>query len=74
MAAKTVDARTALLQVLLTKIANDRNPSVTMMDMAEELLTPDEMGAYVEILLSKIRADNYPSIPMMNRVRSLAGY
>lgn len=74
MPGKTVDARTALLQVLMTKIANDRNPSVTMMDMAEELLAPDEMGAYVEILLSKIRADNYPSIPMMNRVRSLAGY
>ncbi len=74
MAAKTVDARTALLQVLLTKSANDRNPSVTMMDMAEELLTPDEMGAYVEILLSKIRTDTYPSIPMMNRVRNLTGY
>lgn len=74
MPGKTVDVRTALLQVLLTKIANDRNPSVTMMDMAEELLTPDEMGAYVEVLLSKIRGDNYPSIPMMDRVRRLAGY
>jgi hypothetical protein len=72
MAGGQHDARTALLQVLLTKIANDRNPSVTMMDMVEEMLTPDELGAYVEILLSKIRADNYPSIPMINRVRNLA--
>jgi len=72
MARNEVDARTALLQVLMTKIANDRNPSVTMMDLAEEMLTPDEMGAYVEILLSKIRGDKYPSIPMIERVRGLA--
>ena len=73
MASREVDARTALLEVLMTKIANDRNPSVTMMDMAEDLLTPDELGAYIEILLSKIRADKYPSIPMMNRVLNLTG-
>jgi hypothetical protein len=30
-------------------IASDRNPSVTMMNMVEELLAPDDVSAYVGV-------------------------
>ena len=73
MARNEVDVRTAVLQVLLTKIADDRNPSVALMNLTESMLAPDEMGAYVEILLDKIRSDKSPSIARRDRVRGLAG-
>jgi hypothetical protein len=30
--------------LLLEKIASDRNPSITMMNIVEELLAPDELS------------------------------
>jgi len=42
-----------------------------MLDMIEELLTPDDVPAYVEELLGRVRSDQFPSIPMLNRVKNL---
>ena len=66
------DPRRELIQLLLDKVAKDPYPSVTMMDMIEEMLAPDEVGAYAEILLDKIRADQFPSVSMLSRVQGLA--
>jgi hypothetical protein len=33
--------------LLLQKIASDRNPSITMMNIVEELLAPDDIPTYV---------------------------
>jgi hypothetical protein len=44
---KGVDVRGEVVDLLLEQIASDRNPSVTMMNMVEELLTPDDVPAYV---------------------------
>ena len=44
---KSVDVRGEVVNLLLEKIASDRNPSVTMMNMVEELLAPDDVPAYV---------------------------
>jgi hypothetical protein len=43
-----------------------------MMDMAEELLRPEEVPAYVAILMDKIRADMFPSINLMKRITAYA--
>jgi len=70
--AEQYDIRRELLDVALTLVQNDRHPSVTMMDLVEQLMGPDERAIYVEVLLDKIRRDRRPSIPMMRRLMALA--
>jgi PBP1b-binding outer membrane lipoprotein LpoB len=65
--------RQALLDTLINLISEDTYPSNTMMDMVEELLTPDDVERYTEVLLDKVRDEQYPSIPMLARIRDLAG-
>ena len=66
------DTRQQLLQLLLEKVTADTYPSATMLDLIEELLTPDDVQSYSEMLLEKIRNDNYPSFSLMDRLRALA--
>jgi hypothetical protein len=70
-AAEQYDTRREVLDMLLTKVQGDRFPSVTMMDLIEQLMGPDERAIYVQVLLDKIRHDRHPSIPMMRRVLAL---
>ena len=67
-----VDVRREVLLVLLEKIEEDQYPSATMMDMAEQMLGPDELSAYTEILLDKVRDVRFPSMDMLRRVMALA--
>lgn len=71
MSGKQYDVRREVLRVLLAKIAEDPYPSGTMMDMAEQMLEPDEIPAYAEVLMDKIRGDKFPSYGMLNRVANL---
>jgi hypothetical protein len=64
--------RKALLDVLIEKIETDRYPSSTMLNLIEELLTPEDVPEYAEVLLSRVREDQFPSIPMLNRIHRLA--
>ena len=65
------DARAALVTTLLEKVQDDPYPSTTMLDMLEELLTPDEIPAYVVLLQDRLREDRFPSIPMLKRLQAL---
>jgi hypothetical protein len=58
--------------LLLQNIASDRYPSVTMMDLVEELLTPDDVPAYAAILLDKVQTETYPSLAILRRLMALA--
>jgi hypothetical protein len=69
---KGVDVRGEVVDLLLEKIASDRNPSVTMMNMVEELLAPDDVPAYVAVLMDKVKADRYPSYSMLRRLLALS--
>jgi hypothetical protein len=69
---KPPEAREMLLEVLLEKVADERFPSVTMLDLIESLLRPDEVRVYARILLRKVRKETYPSIPMLRRIAALA--
>ena len=64
--------RSALLDLLLSKVQDDRYPSATMLDLLEQLLTAEELPAYAAVLMEKIAADTYPSASMMKRLVSLA--
>jgi hypothetical protein len=65
------DARRELLKILLDRVQRDRFPSVTMMDIVEELMGPEERSVYLQVLLDKVRSDPHPSLPMMRRVLQL---
>ena len=65
---KSVDVRGEVVNLLLEQIASDRNPSVTMMNMVEELLTPDDVPAYVAVLMDKVKTERYPSYSMLRRL------
>ena len=41
----------------------DLSPSVTDMDLIEQLMGLDERADYVQVLIGKIRHDRYPSVP-----------
>jgi hypothetical protein len=67
-----IDVRGEVVDLLLEQIASDRNPSVTMMNMVEELLAPDDVPAYVGILLDKVKTGGrYPSYSMLRRILAL---
>lgn len=68
---KDLDIRGELVNLLVEKIASDRNPSITMMNLVEELLAPDDVPAYAEVLLDKVQSDRYPSLSMIHRLVAL---
>ena len=65
---KDIDVRAEVVNLLVEKIASDRNPSITMMNLVEELLTPDDVPAYVAVLMDKVKIDRYPSLSMIHRL------
>jgi hypothetical protein len=66
-----VDVRGELVDLLLEKIASDRNPSITMMNLGEELLAPDDVPAYAAVLMDKVKSERFPSLSMIRRVMAL---
>ena len=65
---KGVDVRGEVVNLLVEKIASDRNPFVTMMNLVEELLAPDDVPAYLGVLLDKVRTERYPSLSIIRRL------
>ena len=63
-----LDVRAEVVNMLIQKIAADRNPSIPMMNFVEELLTPDDVPAYVAVLMDKVKTEKYPSLAMMRRL------
>ncbi|NIK61615.1 hypothetical protein [Kribbella shirazensis] len=70
--ARKRQARELLLDTLFDKVEKDRFPSISMLDMIESLLRPDEVQIYVRLLLRKTRREMYPSIPILRRIAALA--
>jgi len=48
-----VDVRSELVDLLIERIASDRNPSVTMMNLVEDLLAPDDVSAYAAVMMAR---------------------
>jgi vesicle coat complex subunit len=67
--AEVNDLRSTLVKELLDRIEAEPYPSVTMLNMIESLLTPDELPEYVQLLMDRVHADLYPSIDMLHRIR-----
>lgn len=67
--AQRYSARRELLEVLMDKANDETYPSTTMLDLIEDLLTPDEVPGYARWLMSRIDADRFPSISLIRRVQ-----
>lgn len=63
--------RDRYLQALLTHIAEDRYPSNTQMQHAQEMLDRDQLAAFLDVLIEKVESDRFPSVPMMTRIEQL---
>ena len=61
----------AYSELLLDRIRGERYPSVTYMDMLEEIATPQVMVEYTMHLFERIESETFPSPPMMKRVNGL---
>ncbi len=72
MADTQYDVRSELLKNLLSKVEQDPYPSLTMLNLIEELLTPDEVPQYARLLLEKVADEQFPSVSMLVRIRDLA--
>jgi len=68
---KPPEFRELFIDALLDKVEDERYPSVSMLDMIEDQLRPDEVEIYVRLLLRKVRRDRYPSMPMLRRIAEL---
>ena len=66
------DVRAQLLELLLDKVDGDNYPSSTMLDIIEQLITPETAPAYADVLMAKIDGENYPSMSLVRRVLQLA--
>ncbi len=66
------DVRAQLLELLLDKVDADNYPSSTMLDIIEQLITPETAPAYADVLMAKIDGENYPSMSLVRRVLQLA--
>ena len=65
------DTRARVLDLLIEKVAADRYPSETMLNLIETLVEPDDVPAYAAVLMAKLEDETYPSIPMMRRLVAL---
>ena len=66
-----IDVRGEVVDLLINKIASERNPSITMMNIVEQLLAPDDIPAYVAVLTEKVKTDRFPSVSMIRRLIAL---
>jgi hypothetical protein len=65
---KGIDVRGELVNLLIEKIASDRNPSATMMNLVEQMLAPDDVPTYVAVLMDKVKTEKYPSLSIIRRL------
>jgi hypothetical protein len=64
--------RQALLEMLLSRVAQDRYPSYSMLNTIEELIeTPQEFRRYAQVLLRDIERSPHPSFSLIRRAKAL---
>jgi hypothetical protein len=66
-----MDIRAEVVALLMDKVVKDRYPSMTMLDMIELLMSPEERSTYAQVLMEKATSSKYPSIPMLRRLLAL---
>ena len=66
------DLHAEIFELLLEKVRNDAFPSVTVLDLIEQSLRPEDVKAYTDVLKEKVRSDTYPSYDHLKRLQAFA--
>jgi hypothetical protein len=66
------DLHRQILDVLLDKVKQDPYPSVTVLNLIEERLGPDDVEDYTGILMDKVKNDTFPSLDHLQRLMRFA--
>lgn len=66
------EARNAISRLLIERVRQDKYPSVTQMELIEQLMPPYLMRDYLNVLLEKVALESRPSISLMHRISKLA--
>lgn len=66
------DLHGQIFELLLNKVRQDPFPSVTMLNMLEEMLRDDNVDDYTGVLMDKVRADQFPSLDHLHRLQQFA--
>jgi hypothetical protein len=66
------DAKVDVARTLLDKLRADAHPSITQMDMIEEMLPRELFPEYLAILTEKVQNDPYPSTALLERLTRLS--
>jgi hypothetical protein len=61
-----------ILDALFEKVRGDTFPSVTVLDLIEQHLRPDDVEEYTQLLLEKVTSDTYPSFDHLRRLIQFA--
>ena len=61
-------AETAVANLLIQRIRQDRYPSTTEMQLLEQILPRPLVRDYLNVLLEKVVSEKHPSIPMLQRI------
>ena len=66
------EARTAFARLLLERVRQDKYPSVSHMELIEQVIPATVMREYLNVLLEKVAQDSAPSIPMLARIARIS--
>ncbi len=64
-------ARTRFYRDLIDRVAADRYPSSTQLDLIEANLPVELYQEYTQMLIERLDEVNYPSLPMLQRVQRM---
>ncbi len=65
------EAQVALARLLIDKIRADHYPSITQMNLLEQMIPRALTPEYFNALLDKVAADQWPSVSMLARLSRL---
>jgi hypothetical protein len=65
------EAQVALARLIMDKIRTDKYPSITQMDLLEQMIPRPLASEYFDVLLDKVARDQWPSVSLLARMSRL---
>ncbi|HEY3725817.1 MAG TPA: hypothetical protein VGL51_01510 [Solirubrobacteraceae bacterium] len=62
------EAQTAFAGLLLDRIRRDKYPSMTQMQILEQVIPRPLVREYLNVLLEKVIVEKWPSVSMLQRI------
>lgn len=62
------EAQTAFAGFLIDRVRQDKYPSITYMNLLEQMIPRPLVREYLNVLLTKVLSERQPSISMLQRI------